>query len=179
MYQSVLARGARHFAPKQGRRSAPEEKHANQNYRRGNGIPDKVHPMDALTATVAHIFVLDIKTIPALSHLTNQPRHKFLNLLLEITRLFTFKGVPPCWQKEREEPQKSFHPPTGITTSRNQTQTRNRRTDGSTITQPPRLYRLTVSLVPAPLLNFPVTRSSCVPPRFDYPSRFDSLLLAS
>ena len=30
-----------------------------------------------------------------------------------------------------------------------------------------------------PLLNFPNTRSSYVPPRFDYPSRFDSLLLAS
>ena len=30
-----------------------------------------------------------------------------------------------------------------------------------------------------PLLNFPDTRSSYVPPRFNYPSRFDSLLLAS
>ena len=30
-----------------------------------------------------------------------------------------------------------------------------------------------------PLLNFPNTRSSYVPPRFNYPSRFDSLLLAS
>ena len=30
-----------------------------------------------------------------------------------------------------------------------------------------------------PLLNFPDTRSSYVPPRFDYPSRFGSLLLAS
>ena len=76
MYQSVLARGARHFAPKQGRRSAPEEKHANQNYRRENGIPDKVHPMDALTATKPGVFVIDIKTIPALYHLTNQPRQK-------------------------------------------------------------------------------------------------------
>ena len=28
MYQSVLARGARHSAPKQGRRSAPEEQHS-------------------------------------------------------------------------------------------------------------------------------------------------------
>ena len=52
-------------------------------------MPDKVHPMDALTATKPGVFVLDIKTIPALSHITNQPRHKFLNLLLEITRLFT------------------------------------------------------------------------------------------
>lgn len=30
-----------------------------------------------------------------------------------------------------------------------------------------------------PLLNFPDTRSSYAPPRFNYPSRFDSLLLAS
>ena len=30
-----------------------------------------------------------------------------------------------------------------------------------------------------PLLNFPDTRSSYVPPRFNYLSRFDSLLLAS
>ena len=37
----------------------------------------------------------------------------------------------PDRQEEREEPQKSFHPPTGITTTYNQTQTRNRRTDGS------------------------------------------------
>ena len=46
--------------------STPEEKHANQNERRGNGIPNKVHPMDALTATKPVVFVLDIKTIPAL-----------------------------------------------------------------------------------------------------------------
>ena len=56
--------------------SVPEEKHANQNYRGGNGIPDKVHPMDALTATKPVAFVIDIKTIPAL-HITNQPRQKF------------------------------------------------------------------------------------------------------
>ena len=86
----------------------PEEQHADQDKCRGNGIPDKVHPMDALTATEPGVFVLDIKTIPALFHLTNQPRHKFLNLLLEIARLFTLIGVPPYWQKEREEPQKSF-----------------------------------------------------------------------
>ena len=30
-----------------------------------------------------------------------------------------------------------------------------------------------------PLLNFPDTRSSYAPPRFDHPSRFDGLLLAS
>ena len=44
----------------------------------------------------------------------------------------------PDRQEEREEPQKSFHPPTGITTTHSQTQTRNRRTDGSNITKPPR-----------------------------------------
>ena len=49
--------------------STPEEKHANQNYRGGNGIPNKVHPMDALTATKAALFVIKIKTIPVL-HLT-------------------------------------------------------------------------------------------------------------
>ena len=54
----------------------PEDNHANQNYRRGNDIPDKVHPMDALTATKPVVFVLDIKTIPALFHLTNQLRQK-------------------------------------------------------------------------------------------------------
>ena len=34
--------------------------------------------MDALTATKTGVFVLDIKTIPALFHLTNQPRQKSL-----------------------------------------------------------------------------------------------------
>ena len=58
-------------------KSAPGEKHANQNERGGNCIPDKVHPMDALTATKAGVFVLDIKTILARFHLTNQPRQKF------------------------------------------------------------------------------------------------------
>ena len=32
--------------------------------------------MDALTATKARVLILDIKTIPALFHLTNQPRQK-------------------------------------------------------------------------------------------------------
>ena len=58
-------------------RSAPGEKHANQDKCRGNDIPDEVHPMDALTATKPGVFVIAIKTIPALSHLTNQPRQKF------------------------------------------------------------------------------------------------------
>ena len=57
-------------------RSVPEEKHANQNERGGNGIPDKVHPMDALTATKPGVFVIAIKTIPSFFHLTNQPRQK-------------------------------------------------------------------------------------------------------
>ena len=54
--------------------STPEEQHSNQDKCRGNGIPDKVHPMDALTATKAGVFVIDIKTIPARFHFTNQPR---------------------------------------------------------------------------------------------------------
>ena len=57
--------------------STPEEKHADQDERGGNDIPDKVDPMDALTATESGVFVLDIKTIPAHFHLTNQPRQKF------------------------------------------------------------------------------------------------------
>ena len=54
----------------------PEEQHADQDKCRGNGIPDKVHPMDALTATKPVVFVIDIKAIPALFHLTYQPRQK-------------------------------------------------------------------------------------------------------
>ena len=55
--------------------STPEEQHADQDERRGNDIPDKVHPMDALTAAKQVVFVIKIKTIPAL-HITNQPRQK-------------------------------------------------------------------------------------------------------
>ena len=55
--------------------SVPEDNHANQDERGGNDIPDKVHPMDALTATKPGVFILAIKTIPAL-HITNQPRQK-------------------------------------------------------------------------------------------------------
>ena len=40
-------------------KSVPEELHAYQNKCRGNGISDKVHPMDTLTATVAQIFVIE------------------------------------------------------------------------------------------------------------------------
>ena len=62
--------------------STPEDNHANQDERGGNDIPDKVHPMDALTATKAAIFVIVIKTIPALPHLTNQPWHLLYQSLL-------------------------------------------------------------------------------------------------
>ena len=58
--------------------STPEDNHANQDERGGNDIPDKVHPMDALTATKPGVFVLDIKTIPALLHLTTQPRYSIM-----------------------------------------------------------------------------------------------------
>ena len=54
-------------------RSVPEDQHANQDERGGNGIPDKVHPMDALTTTEPGVFVIAIKTILAL-HITNQPQ---------------------------------------------------------------------------------------------------------
>ena len=57
-------------------RSVPEDNHADQDEDAGNDISDKVHPMDALAATKPSIFVIAIKTIPALSHLTNQPRQK-------------------------------------------------------------------------------------------------------
>ena len=56
-------------------KSVPEEQHSDQDKCRGNDIPDKVHPMDALTATEARVPVLDIKTIPVHFHLTKQPRH--------------------------------------------------------------------------------------------------------
>ena len=58
-------------------RSVPEEQHADQDEDGGNDIPDKVHPMDALTATKAGVFVIDIKTIPTPYHLTNQPRKMY------------------------------------------------------------------------------------------------------
>ena len=57
--------------------STPEDNHADQDEDGGNDIPDKVHPMDALTATKAVVFVIAIKTIPARLHLTTQPRQKF------------------------------------------------------------------------------------------------------
>ena len=61
-------------APVRVVRSVPEDNHADLDEGGGNNIPDKVHPMDALTATKPGVFILDIKTIPALTHLTNQPR---------------------------------------------------------------------------------------------------------
>ena len=39
--------------------------------------------MDALTAAKPGVFVLDIKTIPALSYLTNKPRQKSRSLLYQ------------------------------------------------------------------------------------------------
>ena len=56
--------------------STPEDNHADQDEDAENHIPDTVHPMDALTATKPVVFVIKIKTIPAL-HITNQPRQKF------------------------------------------------------------------------------------------------------
>ena len=52
-------------------KSVPKEQHSDQDKCRGNDIPDKVHSMDALTATKPVVFVIDIKAIPAL-HITNQ-----------------------------------------------------------------------------------------------------------
>ena len=55
----------------------PEEQQDDQDEGRGNGVADKVIAMDALTATEPVVFVIGIKTIPALFHLTYQPRQKF------------------------------------------------------------------------------------------------------
>ena len=55
--------------------SVPEEQHGDQDTGRGNGITDKMRTVNALTATVAQVFVIAIKTIPAL-HITYQPRQK-------------------------------------------------------------------------------------------------------
>ena len=57
-------------------KSTPEEQHADQDKCRGNRIANKVIAMDALTATEPGVFVINIKTIPARFHLTNQPRQK-------------------------------------------------------------------------------------------------------
>ena len=85
--------------------------------------------MDALTATKPIVLVLDIKTIPAHFHLTNQPQHKFLNLLLEITRLFTLKGVPLIGKKNVKSRKNHFiHRPE----SRHRAIKRNRATDEPT-----------------------------------------------
>ena len=80
-------------------RSVPEEQHADQDKCRGNGIPNKVHPMDALTATKPVVLVLDIKTIPTLCHLANQPRRKCVKRNPTVAypvvdhRSFTFRTV--------------------------------------------------------------------------------------
>ena len=57
--------------------SVPEEQHVDQDEGRGNHRADKVIAMDALAATKPVVFVIDIKTIPTLFHLNNQPRQKF------------------------------------------------------------------------------------------------------
>ena len=46
-------------------KSTPEEQHADQDKCRGNRRTDKMIAVDALTATEAGAFVIDIKTIPA------------------------------------------------------------------------------------------------------------------
>ena len=67
----------------------PEDQHADQDEDAGNGIPDKVHPMDALTATEPVVFILDIKTILAL-HITNQPRQKSPTEIHQRSRIPTY-----------------------------------------------------------------------------------------
>ena len=54
----------------------PKDNHTNQDKRGKNHIADKVHPMDALTATKPLVFVLDIKTQPTIFHLNNHLRQK-------------------------------------------------------------------------------------------------------
>ena len=58
-------------------KSVPEEQHADQDEGRGNRIADKLIAVNARTATEPVVFVIGIKTIPALFHLTYQPRQKF------------------------------------------------------------------------------------------------------
>ena len=55
----------------------PEEQLADQDEGRGNRIADKVIAVNALAATKLLVFVIGIKTITALFHLTYQPRQKF------------------------------------------------------------------------------------------------------
>ena len=58
-------------SPVRAVRSVPEEQHSDQDEDGGNDIPDKVHPMDALTATVLVVFVVEIKVVlfhPRLLH---------------------------------------------------------------------------------------------------------------
>ena len=74
-----------------------------------------------MTATKAVVFVIGIKTIPARFHLTNQPRQKF-KLALKV----------------------SVGDKTGLTDfviSRRATGRLSRRTDGSTVTKPPKLHQ--------------------------------------
>ena len=63
--------------------STPEDNHANQDERGGNGMPDKVHPMDALTATVLVVFVVEIKLVLFHPRLLHRHCGETLHLLLE------------------------------------------------------------------------------------------------
>ena len=58
-------------------KSTPEEQHADQDEGRGNRVADKMIAVNALAATKPVVFLIDLKTIPALFHLTNLPRQKF------------------------------------------------------------------------------------------------------
>ena len=63
--------------------STPEDNHANQDERGGNGMPDKVHPMDALTATVLVVFVVEIKLVLFHPRLLHRHCSEALHLLHE------------------------------------------------------------------------------------------------
>ena len=63
--------------------STPEEQHADQDKCRENHIPDKVHPMDALTATALVVFVVEIKLVLFHPRLLHRHCGEALHLLLE------------------------------------------------------------------------------------------------
>ena len=72
--------------------------------------------MDALTATKPGVFVLDIKTIPALYHLTYQPRQKF-KLALKVRHSVPKRSAdmqpdaqPPNRRIRTAAPRISHHP---------------------------------------------------------------------
>ena len=63
--------------------SVPKEQHSDQNKCRGNDIPDEVHPMDALAATVLVVFVVEIKLVLFHLHLLHRHCGEALHLFLE------------------------------------------------------------------------------------------------